>query len=94
MKRKTANRLSGNSPRTRKRWISLVLDIIMPRKNGKDAYLEIRKIRPEIRALFMSGYTADFILSKGILETGLDLVLKPISPTDFLKKVREALDRK
>jgi PAS domain S-box-containing protein len=72
----------------------LVFDIIMPGKNGKEAYREIRKIRPDIRALFMSGYTSDYIVSRGILETGLDLVLKPISPTDFLKKVREALDGK
>jgi signal transduction histidine kinase/CheY-like chemotaxis protein len=72
----------------------LVFDIIMPRKNGKEAYVEIRDVRPGIKALFMSGYTADVAHKKGILETGLDFVLKPISPTDFLKKVREVLDRR
>ena len=71
----------------------LVLDIMMPRKNGKEAYLEIKKARPGIKALFMSGYTADMIHKKGILEAGLDFALKPISPTDFLKKVREVLER-
>jgi nitrogen-specific signal transduction histidine kinase/CheY-like chemotaxis protein len=72
----------------------LVFDIIMPKQNGKEAYMEIRDLRPGIKALFMSGYTADVAHKKGILETGLDFVLKPISPTDFLKKVREVLDRK
>ncbi len=71
----------------------LVLDIIMPRKNGKEAYLEIKNIRPDIKTLFTSGYTADIIHKKGILDTGLDFILKPIAPMDLLKKVREVLDR-
>lgn len=71
----------------------LLLDVIMPKKNGKEAYDEIRKAKPEIKALFMSGYTANVIHKKGILEEGLDFALKPISPTELLKKVRGVLDR-
>jgi PAS domain S-box-containing protein len=71
----------------------LVFDIIMPRKNGKEAYLEIKKICPDIKALFMSGYTADTVYRKGVLEAGLDFVMKPISPSNFLNKVRKILDR-
>jgi PAS domain S-box-containing protein len=71
----------------------LLFDIIMPKRSGKEAYLEIKKNRPDIKALFMSGYTADMVYKKGLLETGLDFVLKPIGPTDLLKKVREILDR-
>jgi CheY-like chemotaxis protein len=71
----------------------LVFDIIMPRKNGKEAYLEIKKIYPDIKALFISGYTADTAYRKGVLEAGLDFVMKPISPSNFLNKVREILDR-
>ncbi|MCK9419779.1 MAG: PAS domain S-box protein [Nitrospirae bacterium] len=71
----------------------LVFDIIMPKKNGKEAYLEIKKIRPDIKALFMSGYTADMVFKKETPETDFDVVLKPISPSDLLKKVREILDR-
>jgi two-component system cell cycle sensor histidine kinase/response regulator CckA len=71
----------------------LVLDIVMPKKNGKEVYQEIRKIQPGIKVLFTSGYTADIIHRKGILETGLDFILKPISPAIFLKKVREVLDK-
>ncbi|MBF8251003.1 MAG: sensor histidine kinase response regulator, PAS, PAS and PAS, partial [Deltaproteobacteria bacterium] len=71
----------------------LILDVIMPKKNGKDAYEEIKKITPEARAIFMSGYTADIMHTKGIIENGMVFISKPISPTDFIKKVREVLDR-
>jgi PAS domain S-box-containing protein len=79
---------------TRNRIDLLVFDIIMPKKNGKDAYLKIKAIRPDIKVLFMSGYTSDNVNSKGVLEAGLDFVMKPISPSDFLKKVRKILDRR
>ncbi|MGC1454923.1 MAG: response regulator, partial [Nitrospirota bacterium] len=72
----------------------LVFDIIMQKMNGKEAYLEIKKIRPDIKVLFMSGYTTESVSRKGLLEAGLDFVPKPISPSDLLKKVREILDRR
>ena len=72
----------------------LVLDMIMPRKNGKEAHEEIRKIRPDIKVLFASGYAADIIHGKGIVEEELDFIMKPVSPMDLLRKVREILDRK
>lgn len=71
----------------------LLLDVIMPKKNGKEVYEEIKKINPRIKALFLSGYTANLIHKKGILEEGLDFILKPVSPKELLRKVREMLDR-
>jgi PAS domain S-box-containing protein len=70
----------------------LIFDVIMPKMNGKDAFEEIRKFRPDMKVLFMSGYAADIFEKKNIPEQGLNLVLKPIAPTEFLKKVRETLD--
>jgi CheY-like chemotaxis protein len=72
----------------------VVSDIIMPKKNGKEMYLEIKKFRPEIKVIFTSGYTADIIQEKGFLDMGLDIVRKPITPAEFLQKIREALDKK
>ncbi|TAN42540.1 MAG: PAS domain S-box protein [Nitrospirae bacterium] len=72
----------------------LVLDIIMPFKGGKEAYDEIFKISPDIKALFMSGHTGDVIAKKRIAEDGLDFIAKPFRPEDFLGRVREILDRK
>lgn len=71
----------------------VVLDVIMPKKNGKEAYDQIRKISSGIKALFISGYTADDTKKREIIEEGLDFVSKPISPSVFLRKVREVLDK-
>ncbi len=71
----------------------LVLDVIMPKMNGKEVYDEIIRRNPRIKVLFMSGYTADSIIRKGILEENLDFSAKPLSPRDLLTKVREVLDK-
>jgi PAS domain S-box-containing protein len=71
----------------------LILDVVMPKKNGKEVYDEIRKVRPDIKAIFTSGYNADIIHQKGILDEGLDFISKPISPEELLRKVREVLDK-
>ena len=71
----------------------LILDVIMPKKHGKEAYDEIKMLQPDIKVIFASGYTDDIIYRKGILEQGLGFVSKPFIPTKLLKKVREALDK-
>jgi len=70
----------------------LIFDVIMPRMNGKEAYDLIRKIRPEIKALFLSGYDHNILHTQGMLEEGINFIPKPVSPTLLLKKVREVLD--
>jgi PAS domain S-box-containing protein len=72
----------------------LLLDVIMPHKNGREAYREIVKIRPDMKALFTSGYTADIIEKRGFLEEGFEAILKPVLLTALLQKVRQVLDRK
>ncbi|OGW26882.1 MAG: hypothetical protein A2X56_09020 [Nitrospirae bacterium GWC2_57_13] len=73
--------------------VQLVLvDAIMPKKNGREVYDAVRRIRPDAKVLFMSGYPAEVITKKGILEAGLHFVPKPVSPTDLLKRVRDILD--
>lgn len=71
----------------------LILDVIMPKKNGKEVYDEIRKIRPNIKAIFISGYNSNIIHKKGLLQEGIDFVSKPILPDKFLQKIREVLDK-
>jgi PAS domain S-box-containing protein len=70
----------------------IILDVIMPRKNGRQAYEAIRMIRPDVKALFMSGYAGDILSSKGIVGENLHFVPKPIDQRILLKKVREILD--
>ena len=70
----------------------ILMDIIMPGKNGIEAFAEIKKLQPEARVLFTSGYTSDFIQSRG-MEEGVELIMKPVQPVELLRKVREALER-
>ncbi|ACM20204.1 response receiver sensor histidine kinase response regulator, PAS domain-containing [Geotalea daltonii FRC-32] len=71
----------------------VLLDMIMPKKNGSEACREIRVLAPQVKVLFISGYTADLIQEKGLLEKGVELVIKPVSPPELARKVRELLDR-
>lgn len=74
--------------------ISLVIsDVVMPKKNGREIYDVIRSARRDVRFVFISGYTADVILQKGIFNEGVDFITKPFSKNDILRKVREVLDR-
>ncbi|MBI5213766.1 MAG: response regulator [Nitrospirae bacterium] len=71
----------------------LLFDVIMPKKNGRDAYEEIKNISSDIRAVFMSGYTADIINKRGVSEREINFIPKPISPKELLRKIRETLDK-
>ncbi len=74
--------------------IDLVLmDVIMPNKNGKEAAIEIRNIRDDARILFISGYPYDVISERHLLLENAELVMKPLAPSDLALKVREMLDR-
>lgn len=72
----------------------LIFDVIMPKMNGKDAYDEIRKSSPEIKVLFVSGYTSELVHKKGIIDSGLNFLPKPLLPNQLLKKTRDILDEK
>jgi CheY-like chemotaxis protein len=82
-----------NKYREHKEIVQLLLfDLIMPRKGGKEAYDEIRKIRPDIKILFTSGYSPDIVRDKTSLGSSATIAYKPISPMDLLQKVRNLLD--
>jgi CheY-like chemotaxis protein len=70
-----------------------VLDVVMPRKNGKEVYEEIQRVKPDTKVLFTSGYTGDVVLDKGICNGALNFISKPLSPGELLLKVREILDK-
>ncbi|MCJ7603786.1 MAG: response regulator [Desulfobulbaceae bacterium] len=72
----------------------LLFDLKMPRKNGWEAYQEIMQIKPGAKILFMSGYSADFIRTKGIPHTVGNFLAKPIVPQELFRKVMEVLDKK
>jgi two-component system cell cycle sensor histidine kinase/response regulator CckA len=81
--------------RRKGREIDLVLlDMMMPGKNGKETCEEIRGIRPDVKVLFASGYPEDMIESRGLAVEGVDFLRKPFPPGDLARKLREILDRK
>jgi signal transduction histidine kinase/CheY-like chemotaxis protein len=71
----------------------VILDVIMPEKGGREAYDEIKKISPDIKVMFLSGYTGDILSLKGITEKEFEFISKPVSPDVLIRKVREVLDR-
>ncbi len=70
----------------------VLLDVIMPRKNGKQVYEEIVGIKPDIKTLFMSGYTRDVINRKDALDKGISLITKPVQPDELMMKLKETLE--
>jgi DNA-binding response OmpR family regulator len=72
--------------------IHLVLsDVMMPRKNGRQVYDEIREINSNVKVLFMSGYAADIMDNTIIRESGLNFIPKPIMPQDLMNRIQEML---
>ncbi len=70
----------------------LITDVIMPEMNGLELSGKMQNIYPGIKTLFMSGYTADVIAHRGILEKGVCFIQKPFSLDDLAVKIREALE--
>ncbi|MBN2339060.1 MAG: GAF domain-containing protein [Acidobacteria bacterium] len=70
----------------------LVTDVIMPGMNGRALAERLRVLRPELKVLFMSGYTADVIARSGMLEPDTHFIQKPFSRQDLSAKIREALE--
>jgi FixJ family two-component response regulator len=65
----------------------------MPEMNGLDLSERLTLLKPGLKCLFMSGYTANVIAHRGVLEEGLLFIAKPFSEEALAAKVREALDR-
>lgn len=73
--------------------IDLILsDVIMPQMSGKELMEEMSKIKPDIKCLFMSGYTGDAILNYGILQSIPYFIQKPFTPAQLTQKIRQIFD--
>jgi len=70
----------------------LLTDVIMPGMSGGELAKQICGFRPDVKVLFMSGYSGDAIANQGILEAATNLVEKPFTKHTLLGKVRSALD--
>jgi PAS domain S-box-containing protein len=71
----------------------LLTDVVMPVMNGKELARQLCVQRPELAVLYMSGYSDEAIVHRGVLDTGVHLLAKPVTPDQLLKAVAEALVR-
>lgn len=69
----------------------ILTDVIMPEMSGKEMVDRIKAHRPEIKVLFMSGYTADLISKRGVIETGMHYIQKPFNMNALAHKLQETL---
>jgi two-component system cell cycle sensor histidine kinase/response regulator CckA len=71
----------------------VVCDLIMPKLSGNDVYYELQKIKPDVRVLFVSGYTADILKQKGMENEEINFISKPLRFDALSVKLREILDK-
>jgi PAS domain S-box-containing protein len=70
----------------------LLTDVVMPKMNGRELANQLQSFCPNLKTLFMSGYTADIIASRGVLDEGAHFVQKPFSSLVLATAVRKVLD--
>jgi CheY-like chemotaxis protein len=70
----------------------MVTDVIMPQMSGRELATRLASLRPDMKVLFMSGYTNEGIVHQGVLERDTAFLQKPFTPNSLARKVREVLD--
>jgi two-component system cell cycle sensor histidine kinase/response regulator CckA len=70
----------------------MVTDVVMPGMSGRQLADRLLPLRPEMKVLYMSGYTDDAIVHHGVLDPGIAYIQKPFAPDTFASKVRQILD--
>ena len=71
----------------------MIADVIMPKMGGRELAERLRPLRPDMKVIYMSGYTDNAILHHGVLSPGIEFLQKPISSEALKRKVREVLDQ-
>jgi CheY-like chemotaxis protein len=70
----------------------VLLDVIMPGKNGREVFEEMTRVAPELRVIFTSGYSSDIFQQWESGDADVAFISKPVPPAELLKKVRAILD--
>jgi CheY-like chemotaxis protein len=72
----------------------LLTDIVMPGMNGRQLADELRRRQPELKVLFMTGYSRDAVVHQGRLDSGVSLLQKPLNQSTLAAKIRDSLDQR
>ena len=83
---------AGDSRQAGERLDMVVTDVVMPGLSGREVVDELRRSLPDIPALFVSGYTQDAIAQRGVLDSGVEFLPKPFTPSTLVARVRAMLD--
>jgi len=70
----------------------LLSDLVMPGTSGRELAVQVQALRPDIAILYMSGYTDDAVIRRGVLEAGMAFIQKPFGAEDLVRRVREVLE--
>jgi CheY-like chemotaxis protein len=70
----------------------LLTDVVLPEMNGKELQKSVKTLLPEVKVLYMSGYSSDLIAERGVLEEGVNFIEKPFSTAALGRRIREILD--
>jgi CheY-like chemotaxis protein len=72
----------------------IISDIVMPQMNGQELVERLLPLQPQMKVMFISGYSEDVFTNRNTFEPGILFIQKPFTPMELLRKVRETLDLK